>query len=214
MIATDRAVKALLAFFSIFNGRAVGAGDRDGIPPRQVCSPSTGNQTVYDFRFRNVYNNETFDLAQFRGKLTLYHGLNALQSQYGAEGFQIVGFPSNQFHHLEPAWNGEDLMSGIRHNHPGGGFVPGFPLTWKIDSLCPATTRKIVTPALYSPVLMTDIRWNYEKFLVGPDGRPLFRYSPDFETDDPQLNADIRQQLDAIKRNNGGHGGDIVGIFG
>ena len=79
------------------------------------------------------------------------------------------------------------------------------------QSLCPATTRQIVTPALYSPVFMTDIRWNYEKFLVGPDGQPLSRYSPDFEPSDPQLNADIRQQLDAIKSNNGGN---LIGLFG
>ncbi|WAR10882.1 GPX-like protein [Mya arenaria] len=166
----ESGVRALLTVASLVGG-AVGAGDRDGINPRQVCRPSTGNETAYDFQFQNVFSNAAFNMAQFRGKLTLavnYHGLNALQSQHGAEGFQVVGFPCNQFR----------------------------------GSLCPATTRRIVTPALYSPVFMEDIRWNFEKFLIGPDGRPIYRYSPDTDpATDAKLQADIRAEL--AKMNSG-----------
>ncbi|WAR04250.1 GPX-like protein [Mya arenaria] len=170
----ESALRALLTVASLVGG-AVGAGNRDGVNPRQVCNPSTGNETAYDFQFFNVYNNETFDMAQFRGKLTL---------------------AVNQ----EPAWNGVELMNGINHVRPGNGFVPNFPLTWKIQSLCAATTRMIVTPALYSPVFMEDIRWNYEKFLIGPDGRPIYRYGPDVDPAiDVQMHADIRAQLAKMK---------------
>ncbi|WAR10884.1 GPX-like protein [Mya arenaria] len=132
----ESAVRALLTVASLVGG-AVGAGDRDGINPRQVCRPSIGNETAYDFQFHNVFSNATFDMAQFRGKLTL-----------------------------------------------------------AVNSLCPATTRRIVTPALYSPVFMEDIRWNFEKFLIGPDGRPIYRYSPDTEpATDAQMHADIRKLI-------------------
>lgn len=105
-------------------------------------------------------------------------------------------------------------MNGINHVRPGNGFVPGFPLTWKINvngakqhpmytylkSLCAATTRMIVTPALYSPVFMEDIRWNYEKFLIGADGHPIYRYGPDVEpATDAQMHADIRVELAKMK---------------
>lgn len=33
----------------------------------------------------------------------------------------------------EPAWSGEELMSGLKHVRPGNGFVPDFPLSWKVD---------------------------------------------------------------------------------
>jgi len=65
-----------------------------------------------------------------------------------------------------------------------------------LQSLCPPTTPGIYTPALYSPVFYDDIRWNYEKFLVGPDGQPIFRYGPDIDPrTDHQLPADIRSEL-------------------
>ncbi|KAH3699935.1 hypothetical protein DPMN_074896 [Dreissena polymorpha] len=38
---------------------------------RQACGPPTNNQSIFDFSIRNVYDNATIDLSQFRGKLTL-----------------------------------------------------------------------------------------------------------------------------------------------
>ncbi|WAR10881.1 GPX-like protein [Mya arenaria] len=118
-------------------------------------------------------------------------------------------------------------MNRIPYVRPGNGFVPNFPLTWKIDvngkkqhpmftylkSLCPATTRRIVTPAFYSPVFMEDIRWNYEKFLIGPDGSPIYRYSPDIEpATDAQMHADIGAELAKMKSgHNPGAGQGFVG---
>jgi len=46
---------------------------------------------------------------------------------------------------------------------------------------------------IWKPVKRTDIAWNFEKFLIGKDGRPLKRYSRNFQTSD--IAADIAQQL-------------------
>ena len=46
---------------------------------------------------------------------------------------------------------------------------------------------------IWKPVKRTDIAWNFEKFLIGKDGRPLKRYSRNFLTSD--IAADIAQQL-------------------
>jgi len=61
-------LQALLAVASIVGG-VHAAGDYDGIDQRQICR--RGNQSVYDFTFKNVYDNETLSMSQFRGKLTL-----------------------------------------------------------------------------------------------------------------------------------------------
>lgn len=153
-----------------------------------------------------------------------YHGLNALQAQHGSQGFQVLGVPCNQFYHQEPAWDGYDLMIGLEHVRPGSGFVPNFNLTEKIDvngasehpiytylkSLCPNVVSGYRTPILYSPIFAEDIRWNYEKFLIGPDGRPIYRYASSVEpaTDD-QLHADISNELSKLNSET-----NVPGLFG
>ena len=104
---------ALRALVSLAGALAFArASEVDGdTNPRSVCDSTLSNHTIFDFSIPNVYGNETIHLNQFRGKVTLivnvatywgyvvqYYGLNALQSQHGAEGFQILGVPCNQFY--------------------------------------------------------------------------------------------------------------------
>lgn len=126
----------------------------------------------------------------------------------------------------EPAWNGVELMNGLKYVRPGNGFVPNFPLTEIVDvngykehkmftylkSLCPTVYRKIYTPILYSPVYTEDIRWNYEKFLIGPDGRPIYRYAQTVDpSSDVQLLADIKLELAKLKSSASSTGGGASG---
>ncbi|KAL4229488.1 Glutathione peroxidase 3 [Mactra antiquata] len=149
-------------------------------------------------------------------KVYQYHGLNALQTKHGAEGYSTLAVPCNQFHFEEPAWSGVELMDGLKYVRPGDGFIPKFPLTQKIDvngihehpmytflkSQCPPATRVVVQPVLYSPIYTEDVRWNYEKFLVGPDGKALYRYDASVDpATDVELNADIRSELAKLKAN-------------
>jgi len=105
-----------------FFGSVYAFGDFDGLDVRQPCrAPTSLNETAYDFDFLGIYANDTFSMSQFRGKVTLvinvatfwgkvvqYPGLNALQTQFGADGFQVVGFPCNQFHSVSTT-----LVSGL-----------------------------------------------------------------------------------------------------
>ncbi|KAH3699936.1 hypothetical protein DPMN_074897 [Dreissena polymorpha] len=105
-------------------------------------------------------------------------------------------------------------MNGLKHVRPGGGFVPNFPLAKKTDvngqdehamykylkSMCPSVERRVYTPILYSPVYTEDVKWNYEKFLIGPDGRPIYRYAQTVEpATDAQFLADVKAELDKLK---------------
>ena len=67
------------------------------------------------------------------------------------------------------------------------------------QSLCPNVYRKVYTPILYSPVYTEDVRWNFEKFLIGPDGRPIYRYAQTVDpSSDAQLKADIVAELQKL----------------
>lgn len=50
---------------------------------------------------------------------------------------------------------------------------------------------------IWSPVRRNDVSWNFEKFLVGPDGEPYKRYSRNFLTSD--IEADIKELLQRVK---------------
>uniref|UniRef100_A0ABI7YD07 Glutathione peroxidase n=1 Tax=Felis catus TaxID=9685 RepID=A0ABI7YD07_FELCA len=117
--------------------------------------------------------------------------LNALQEELAPFGLVILGFPCNQFGKQEPGENSEILPS-LKHVRPGGGFVPNFQLFEKGDvngekeqkfytflkNSCPPTSELLGSPnrLFWEPMKVHDIRWNFEKFLVGPDGVPLMRW--------------------------------------
>ncbi|KAG7165050.1 Glutathione peroxidase-like 3 [Homarus americanus] len=94
----------------------------------------------------------------------------------------------------EPAGNGQELLNGIKHVRPGGGFEPNFTIFKKINvngedehplytylkEYCPATRQSFADPdyLFYTPLKTNDIRWNWEKFLVSKNGKPYMRYDP------------------------------------
>lgn len=106
----EGALYALFSFAAVIGGSFASEADGD-VPPRQKCDPSLSNHTIFDFSLPNVHQNGTLDLSSLRGKVTLivnvatywgyvvqYHGLNALKSQHGAEGLEVIGVPCSQFY--------------------------------------------------------------------------------------------------------------------
>lgn len=111
---------------------------------------------------------------------------------------------------------GEEILRSLQHVRPGGGFEPGFALFEKCevngagahplfaflrealpapcdDAVALMTDPKLIT---WSPVCRSDVAWNFEKFLVGPDGVPVRRYSRRFPTID--IEPDIEALLPAV----------------
>ncbi|KAH0629849.1 hypothetical protein JD844_012275 [Phrynosoma platyrhinos] len=95
--------------------------------------------------------------------------LNALQTELGRYGLVILGFPCNQFGKQEPGENSE-ILPGLRYVRPGGGFTPNFQLFQKGDVNGEKEQR------IYTFLKIHDIKWNFEKFLVGTDGKPVMRW--------------------------------------
>lgn len=142
-------------------------------------------------------------LAEFEGKVTLlvnvaskcgltpqYTGLEELQRTFGAQGFSVVGFPCNQFLGQEPG-SAEEIQEFCSTT-----YGVSFPLFEKIDvngedqhpiyaELCATTDAEGHTG---------EIRWNFEKFLVGRDGT-ITRFGPLVTPEDPALVGAIEAAL-------------------
>ncbi|MCI4381489.1 hypothetical protein PGIGA_G00252470 [Pangasianodon gigas] len=158
------------------------------------CNTQLCNQAVDGSLFDYGAKTLTGDLyIPFR--LTFqYLELNALQEELKDLGLVILGFPCNQFGKQEPGYNHE-ILPMLKHIRPGKGFVPNFQLFETGDvnghheqsvftflkNACPPVGDSFGNPSgrlFWEPLKVTDIKWNFEKFLVGPDGKPLMRWFP------------------------------------
>jgi len=137
--------------------------------------------------------------------------MNELCEKFPTE-LAVLAFPCNQFGHQENATN-QEIPNLLRAVRPGGGFQFKGDLFEKVDvngsgehpifkhlkaalPLPQDEPEALMSDSrlvLWSPLKRSDIAWNFEKFLVGADGRPVKRYSSSFPTN--KIEADIRALL-------------------
>jgi glutathione peroxidase len=158
--------------------------------------------TIYDIPLHTL-DGEASSLAPYAGKTVLvvnvaskcgltpqYEGLEKLQKTYGDRGFSVVGFPSNQFAGQEPG-TAEEIQTFCSTT-----YGVTFPLFEKIDvngedeSPVYAELKQTADAEGYSG----DIRWNFEKFLISPDGS-VQRFAPLVTPEDPKLVSAIEAAL-------------------
>jgi glutathione peroxidase len=131
------------------------------------------------------------NVASFCGLTPQYEGLEELYEKYGAQGFSVIGIPCNQFGAQEPGTSDEiKTFCSTTYNVQ-------FPLTEKIE------VNGDGRHALYDQLTATadseghtgDIRWNFEKFLIGRDGEIIARYSPLTEPGNDELVSAIEKAI-------------------
>ncbi|MGW3986738.1 glutathione peroxidase [Streptomyces sp. NPDC004830] len=144
------------------------------------------------------------DLSQYAGRAVLvvnvaskcgltpqYAGLERLQERYAGRGFTVLGVPCNQFLGQEPG-NSEEIAEFCSAT-----YGVTFPMTEKVevngDGRHPLYER--LTGFADAEGHSGDIRWNFEKFLVGRDGQVVARFSPQTEPESPELVAAVEAQL-------------------
>ena len=115
-----------------------------------------------------------------------YSGLQALQDSYGSKGLEVLGFPCNDFGGQEPG-----TLEEIK-NFCSTSYNANFELFNKVHATG-STTEPYTTLNQTEP--SGDVAWNFEKFLVGKDGRVLARFSPRTAPDDPALIQAIESAL-------------------
>jgi len=144
------------------------------------------------------------DLGQYRGKAVLvvnvasqcgltpqYAGLQALAETYADRGLVVLGVPCNQFGGQEPG-SAAEIAQFCETN-----YGVTFPLTEKVD-----VNGEHRHPLYHHLVEVSDaeghtgdIRWNFEKFLVSPDGEVVARFGPGTQPQSPEVIAAVEKAL-------------------
>lgn len=140
-------------------------------------------------------------MGDFRGKVVLvvntatqcgltpqFAGLEKLHQQYKDKGLVVLGFPCNQFGSQEPLSN-EEMEQTCLVNH---GVT--FPLLAKSDVNGPDTNPVFrYLKKKLGGLFGRRIKWNFTKFLIDRDGRPVKRYAP--VTKPEHLESEIKKLL-------------------
>jgi glutathione peroxidase len=161
----------------------------------------TAQDNVYGFAVKTLQD-ENADLSVYKGKVVLivntaskcgltpqYEGLEALYRKYKDKGLEIFGFPCNQFAGQEPG-TAEEIASFCTLK-----YDVNFPLFEKIEVNGGKAHPLYVFLKKRLPLEgnKNDIRWNFEKFLVGRDGVPVKRFAP--QTKPEAIEQDIIEAL-------------------
>ena len=141
-------------------------------------------------------------LAGLKGKVVLavnvasqcgltpqYTGLEELHEELAGENFSVVGFPCNQFGAQEPG-SEQEIRTFCSTN-----YGVTFPMSAKLE--VNGAGRHPLYAWLTDPAngFPGDIQWNFEKFLIGRDGRVIGRYAPTVKPRDNGLVQDIADAL-------------------
>ena len=159
--------------------------------------------SLYDIPLTTLSGAST-TLGEYKGKVVLvvnvaskcgltpqYEGLENLQKKYAGKGFTVLGVPCNQFLGQEPG-TADEIKEFCSTN-----YGVTFPLTEKVE------VNGEGRHPLYHQLTATndaegkagDIQWNFEKFLVRPDGTVAARFRPRTEPDSPEVLAAIEEVL-------------------
>ena len=182
------------------------SGGRDTTGPLAAIIEETSlepppMQTFFDFDVTRI-DGRPHLLDTLRGKVVLavnvasqcgltpqYTDLEGLQEELSGENFTVVGFPCNQFGAQEPG-SEADIQTFCSTT-----YGVTFPMSAKLEVNGPGRHPLyawLTDPANGHP---GDIEWNFEKFLVGRDGRLLKRYAPTTRPRDSGLMNDIASAL-------------------
>ena len=131
------------------------------------------------------------NVASQCGLTPQYAGLQRLYEQFADRGLVVAGFPCNQFGAQEPGTS-EEISEFCSVN-----YSVTFPMFAKIDvngpDRHPLYTE--LTEVTDAEGKAGDIQWNFEKFLVGPDGKVLARFRPLTEPEAPEVVSAIEASL-------------------
>jgi glutathione peroxidase len=120
-----------------------------------------------------------------------YAGLEELHRKFHAQGLEIIGFPCNQFGAQEPGSAGE--IGAFCQKNYGVSFRMMNKIDVNGDGAHPL--YRWLVKAAPGFLGLESIKWNFTKFLVGPDGAVIKRYAP--QTEPADLEADIAAALAA-----------------
>lgn len=157
-----------------------------------------------DFTMNSI-DGKPVDLSQYKGKVVLfvnvasrcgltpqYKGLQKLYDEFSKDGLVIIGVPANEFGKQEPGTN-EQIKEFCTTN-----YNVTFPMLAKVvvkgQGICPL--YQYLTSPDTNGKFAGEITWNFEKFLVGRDGKVVARFAPRVDPNSPELINAIKAELE------------------
>ncbi|WP_112236654.1 glutathione peroxidase [Kribbella monticola] len=161
--------------------------------------------SLYDIPLQTLSGADT-SLADYKGKAVLvvnvaskcgltpqYEGLENLQKRYASRGFTVLGVPCNQFGGQEPG-TAEEIETFCSTT-----YGVTFPMLAKLEvngeNRHPLYAELTTTPDAAGEA--GDIQWNFEKFLVSPEGTVAARFRPQTQPESDEVVNAIETQLTA-----------------
>jgi glutathione peroxidase len=156
---------------------------------------------IYSFEVKDI-DGKMASLSQYKGKAMLvvnvasncgftsqYVGLEALYNKYHEKGFEVLGFPCNQFGSQEPG-NEAEIKNFCELN-----YHVSFPLFAKIDvNGSDAHPLYQFLKSEEKGIFGTEaIKWNFTKFLIDHEGKVLKRFAPQTKPED--LESEVEAAL-------------------
>jgi len=173
-------MKHLLCSIAAMTALSASAADLQSIPLKTIDGKDA---TLKDYAGKAVL---IVNVASECGYTGQYAGLQALHAKYEKQGFSVLGFPCNDFGGQEPG-SEADIKAFCTEK-----FKVTFPMFSKV-----AITGADKHPLFAALTGGTDVAWNFEKFLVGKDGKLIARYGSDAEPEGGEIEAAVKKALGA-----------------
>ena len=145
-------------------------------------------QSLSDYKGKVVL---VVNVASFCGYTKQYEPLEKLYEQYKEKGLVVLGFPANDFGAQEPGTN-EEIKQFCSAK-----YGVTFPMTAKVSvkGNAKAPVYEFLTSGGGNTALAGEIGWNFEKFLIGKDGKIITRYNSGVDPLAANVKADIEKAL-------------------
>ncbi|GAB3045611.1 glutathione peroxidase [Virgibacillus ainsalahensis] len=157
---------------------------------------------IYNFSAKTMQGEEK-SLEDYKGNVLLivntasecgftpqFEGLQKLYEQYNDQGFEILGFPCNQFNEQDPGTDGE--ISNFCQKNYGVTFPMFSKIDVKGDNAHPLF--KYLTDE-QKGILSKQIKWNFTKFLINKQGEVIDRYAP--QTKPGSIEKDVKKVIES-----------------
>ena len=166
-----------------------------------VSSIAFSQQSIYDFKVKDI-DGKDFDLSSLKGKKVLivntaskcgftpqYKQLEEVYKKYGGANFTIIGFPANNFASQEPGTN-KEIAEFCEKNY-GVTFKMMSKVSVKGDDADPV--YQWLTSKSKNGVMDSEVKWNFQKYLIDENGKLMNVYYSKVLPDDDQIVSLIKK---------------------
>jgi glutathione peroxidase len=170
--------------------------------PSIVMACSSFAADLPSIPFKDIQGKET-SLEDYKGKVVMivnvaskcgntpqYKPLEAMYQKYKGQGLVILGFPCNDFNGQEPG-TAKEIQEFCKAT-----YAVTFPLMEKVHVKGEGQHPLFAALTGSQGAFPGDVKWNFGKFLIGRDGKPIARFEPKTLPDSPEVVAEVEKALE------------------